>query len=152
MTWSVVRAGRRLAALGVVFALVLLAASPAAAQTSGSKPPATGGTGTTNPPTTGGGTGTTNPPTTGGGTGTTNPPTTGGGSGSSGAATDLTTAIEPFIALTAEIADSLNLTFDSDQAVLRFFRIVFLFFSWLEEFNSPAPPASGGSGSGGSSG
>ena len=58
MTWSVLRAGRRLAALGVVFALWLLIASPGFAQTTGSKPPATNsGTGTTTPPTTGTGSG-----------------------------------------------------------------------------------------------
>jgi hypothetical protein len=134
MTWSVLRAGRRPAALGVVFALWLLIASPGFAQTTGSKPPATtGGTGTTTPPTTGTGSGS------GTGTGTSS-------SGAAGSAVDLTMQIDPFIQLAADIADTLGLTFDSDLATLRFFAMVFEFFSWLEMFNSPMPPSTGGSG------
>jgi len=140
MTWRVLRAGRRLAPLGVVFALWLLIASPGMAQTTGTK---SGGTGTATPPTTSGGTGTTTPPTTGGGTGT-------GGTGSGGAAgsaVDLALQIDPFIQLAGDIADALGLTFDSDLAVLRFFAFVFEFFSWLELFNAPMTPVTGGSGS-----
>jgi hypothetical protein len=122
-----------------MFALWLAIASPGLAQTTGTK---SGGTGTTNPPTTSGGTGTTSPPTTGGtGTGT------GSGSGSAaGSAVDLTMQIDPFIQLAGDIADALGLSFDSDLAVLRFFAFVFEFFSWLEMFNAPMPPATGGSG------
>jgi hypothetical protein len=54
--------------------------------------------------------------------------------------------IDPFIQLAADIADTLGLTFDSDLAVLRFFAMVFEFFQWLEMFNSPMPPSTGGSG------
>ena len=134
MTWSVLRAGHRLAALGVVFALWLLIASPGFAQTTGSKPPTTtGGTGTTTPPTTG--------TTSGSGTGTGT-----SASGAAGSAVDLTMQIDPFFQLAADIADTLGLSFDSDLATLRFFAMVFEFFSWLEMFNSPMPPATGGSG------
>jgi hypothetical protein len=134
MTWSVLRAGRRLATLGVVFALWLLIASPGFAQTTGSKPPATNsGTGTTTPPTTGTGSGT------GTGTGTSS-------SGAAGSAVDLAMQIDPFIHLAADIADTLGLSFDSDLATLRFFAMVFEFFQWLEMFNSPMPPSTGGSG------
>jgi hypothetical protein len=138
MTWSVLRAGRRLAALGVVFALWLLIASPGFAQTTGSKPPATttGGTGTTTPPTTGTGSGS------GTGTGTSS-------GGAAGSAVDLTMQIDPFIQLAADIADTLGLSFDSDLATLRFFAMVFEFFQWLEMFNSPMPPSTGGSGGSG---
>jgi hypothetical protein len=137
MTWSVLRAGRRLAALGVVFALWLLIASPGFAQTTGSKPPTTtGGTGTTTPPTTGTGSGS------GTGTGSSS-------NGAAGSAVDLTMQIDPFIQLAADIADSLGLTFDSDLATLRFFAMVFEFFSWLEMFNSPMPPSTSGSGGSG---
>ena len=148
MTWSVLRAGRRLAALGVVFALWLLIASPGFAQTTGSKPPSTGGTGTTSPPTTTGGTGTTTPPKigTGSGSGTGTGTSSGGAAGS---AVDLTMQIDPFIQLAADIADTLGLSFDSDLATLRFFAMVFEFFSWLEMFNSPMPPSTSGSGGSG---
>jgi hypothetical protein len=135
MIGTIVRTGLWPVAAGVVCALLLTGTPSALAQTSTTKPPATG----TTSGSTGGGTGTV----TGGAAGSAS------GSGSAAAnsaANDLTSMIAPFVQLAGDVADALGLTFDSDLAVLRFFAMLFEFFSWLEMSNGPSPPATGGSG------